>query len=64
MEATWDRIGDCGVDVTLWQCSACKLILDVKGILTPYGLGHTECPKCHAKIVGVNQNVHSIEEQE
>ena len=56
MEATWVRIGDVG-RVTLWQCSACKMIMELRGIYTPYGLGNTECPECHANIVGVNQNV-------
>lgn len=58
MEATWDKIEDSNILGAVWQCSACKTSWEVKGIYTPYGLGHTECPECHAKIVGVNQTVH------
>lgn len=57
MEATWDRVGDCGVLGAIWQCSACKTTWEVRGILTPFGLGYTECPECHAKTVGVKQRV-------
>ena len=55
-EATWDKVDDLGVTAE-WQCSACKKTWMVVGIRTPYGLGHTECPNCNAKIVGVNQNM-------
>jgi len=53
--AAWVRLGDVGFLEHEWQCSACLSSWTVQGIMTPRGLGHNECPNCHAEMVEVVQ---------
>ena len=55
VRASWVRVGDIGFLAHEWRCSACKESWEVKGIMTPKGLGHNECPNCHAQMVDVIQ---------
>ena len=55
--ATWLKVFYDGMFTSQWKCSECNGIWEVRGLLTPIGMGYKVCPECNAEMAGIGREV-------